>query len=445
MAFRRSLSRRATLIARLYQPSFAYIVHEDDRKNHPLNEFYSQPKPSNLFQQRSFGTGFSNSSSGFGVLFQDRRCSKLSLIPSTGVSFFRYMSTKDNDGADEIEFMADGADRIGLMTDISETLKDSSFEAVASQAPAVNEVAVAAADSWLPIAAVQYVIDAVHSSTGLNWWSSIVVTTLLVRGLTLPFLISQLKATAKMTLLRPQLKEIKERMQRMGMDPQAVAEGQNEMQKLFKEYGVTPFTPLKGFFIQMPIFISFFLGISNMAEKMPSFKSGGAYWFIDLSTPDSLCIFPVLTALTFWITVECNMLEGTEGNPSSGTTKNVARVFAALSVPLTMNFSKAIFCYWITSNVFSLAYGLVLKAPGVKAALGVPLIPKPPAGTTPRPSINLYSAFKQPERTASHQSTSPPDEPTKASHKKISSSSTMDQRIKILERQLKGRKKNKKR
>ncbi|PPD73684.1 hypothetical protein GOBAR_DD29395 [Gossypium barbadense] len=369
MAFRRSLSRRATLIARRCQPSFAYIVHEDDRKNHPLNESYSQPKPSNLFQQRSFGTGFSNSSSGFGVLFQDRRCSKLSLIPSTGVSFFR--------------------------------------------------------------------------------WSSIVVTTLLVRGLTLPFLISQLKATAKMT----------------GMDPQAVAEGQNEMQKLFKEYGVTPFTPLKGFFIQMPIFISFFLGISNMAEKMPSFKSGGAYWFIDLSTPDSLCIFPVLTALTFWITVEryrvclsiinsvlikCLMPSVQHARRYGGesffwNSKNVARVFAALSVPLTMNFSKAIFCYWITSNVFSLAYGLVLKAPGVKAALGVPLIPKPPAGTTPRPSINLYSAFKQPERTASHQSTSPPDEPTKASHKKISSSSTMDQRIKILERQLKGRKKNKKR
>ncbi|KAA3457040.1 mitochondrial inner membrane protein OXA1-like [Gossypium australe] len=432
MAFRLSLSRRATLIARRYQPSFAYIVHEDDRKNHPLNESYSQPKPSNLFQQRSFGTGFSNSSSGFGVLFQDRRCSKLSLIPSTGVSFFRYMSTTDNDGADKIEFMTDGADRIGLMTDISETLKDSSFEAVASQAPAVNEVAVAAADSWLPVAAIQYVIDAVHSSTGLNWWSSIVVTTLLVRGLTLPFLISQLKATAKMTLLRPRLEEIKERMQRTGMDPQAVAEGQNEMQKLFKEFSLV-----------------FHPQISNMAEKMPSFKSGGAYWFIDLSTPDSLCIFPVLTALTFWITVECNMLEGTEGNPSSGTTKNVARVFAALSVPLTMNFSKAIFCYWITSNVFSLAYGLVLKAPGVKAALGVPLIPKPPAGTTPRPSFNLYSAFKQPlkqpERTASHQSTSPPDEPTKASHKKIMSSSTMDQRIKILERQLKGRKKNKKR
>lgn len=44
--------------------------------------------------------------------------------------------------------------------------------------------------------------------------------------------------------------------------------------------------------------------ISNMVEKVPSFKSGGAYWFIDLTTTDSLYIFPILTALTFLITVE---------------------------------------------------------------------------------------------------------------------------------------------
>lgn len=41
-----------------------------------------------------------------------------------------------------------------------------------------------------------------------------------------------------------------------------------------------------------------------MAEKMPSFKNGGAFWFLDLTTPDTTYIFPVLTALTFWITVE---------------------------------------------------------------------------------------------------------------------------------------------
>ncbi|MFQ6637940.1 hypothetical protein Gotur_014264, partial [Gossypium turneri] len=176
-----------------------------------------------------------------------------------------------------------------------------------------------------------------------------------------------------------------------------------------------------------------------MAEKMESFKSGGAYWFTDLSTPDSLYIFPVMTALT------CNMQEGMEGNPAAATIKNVSRVFAVLTVPFTMSFPKkttfsgdlialniylmmiifisfirqAIFCYWITSNIFSLGYGLVLKAPGVKKALGVPEIPKQPAVTTPRPSIDLYTALKQTlkqAKTASQQSTSLPIEPTKVAN-----------------------------
>jgi YidC/Oxa1 family membrane protein insertase len=36
-------------------------------------------------------------------------------------------------------------------------------------APAVNEVAIAAADSFLPVAVLQHAIDAVHNFTGFNW------------------------------------------------------------------------------------------------------------------------------------------------------------------------------------------------------------------------------------------------------------------------------------
>ena len=52
---------------------------------------------------------------------------------------------------------------------------------------------------------------------------------------------------------------------------------------------------------------NFLWQITNMAEKVPSFKNGGAFWFVDLTTPDTMYIFPVLTALTFWITVEVNI------------------------------------------------------------------------------------------------------------------------------------------
>ena len=45
-----------------------------------------------------------------------------------------------------------------------------------------------------------------------------------------------------------------------------------------------------------------------MAEKVPSFQTGGVLWFTDLTTPDSLYILPVITALTFLITVEVHTL-----------------------------------------------------------------------------------------------------------------------------------------
>ncbi|GFQ00071.1 mitochondrial inner membrane protein oxa1 [Phtheirospermum japonicum] len=80
--------------------------------------------------------------------------------------------------------------------------------------------------------------------------------------------------------------------------------------------------------------------INNMAEKVPFFKEGGIFWF-DLTTPDTMYIFPVLMALTFWITVECNAQEGLEGNPTAGTIKTVFRVFATLKIPLTASFPKS--------------------------------------------------------------------------------------------------------
>ncbi|XAR70179.1 hypothetical protein NMG60_11026954 [Bertholletia excelsa] len=438
MAYRRSISTRATFLLRQrFSPSVSYIHHDDDRKHKEDRSF------STLLQQRSFGSGF-HISPGFSNPFQGQRLYQLFVHPMSEPFHSRYMSTTVGEGANEVEYVAD----------VAEVLTDGTVEAVASVTPAVNEVAIAAADSAFPVAALQHIIDAVHSFTGLNWWASIALTTLLIRGATVPLLINQLKSTTRLSLLRPHLEKIKEEMQNRGMEPEAVAEGQKRMQALFKEYGVTPFTPLKGLLVQGPVFVSFFLAIENMVEKVPSFKHGGAYWFTDLTTPDSLYIFPALTALTFWITVECNMQEGMEGNPAAKTMKNVSRVFAALAVPVTMNFPKALFCYWVTSNIFSLVYGLVLKAPGVKKFLGVPEIPvtpEPPASNNSEfsffESLKKFAAAQAAQQAQRPQQAAPSsiEAPKPAAEQRISSSSVLSQRLRSLEKQVKGRKKNKKR
>ncbi|MED6124831.1 hypothetical protein PIB30_062620 [Stylosanthes scabra] len=399
MAYRRCLLKRGSLVDWKCHPSFSYVIHNDDGKRERPEEKSSSAGINSFVQTRSFGSSF-NGSMGFGA--SSRVLSNTFLSPCSGYNFCRYMSTVNN-----------GSDKIEMMTDIADVLNDKVIETIASQAPVIDEVAIAAADSYLPVKLLQYGIDAVHTYAGLNWWAAIALTTLVIRTATVPLLVYQLKATSKLTMLRPHMERIRAEMEYNALDPVAAAERQKKMDQLFKEYGVSPYTPLMGLFIQGPIFISFFLAISNMAEKVPSFKHGGTYWFTDLTTPDALYILPVLTALSFLITVE------------------------------------AIFCYWVTSNLFSLVYGLALKVPGVKKTLGIPEIvaetpTTPTTAPEPQSPFNVFPALKKFTSEATEPSTSPA-EPSKHSNKKISSSAVLSQRLKSLEKQVKGRKKNLKR
>lgn len=455
MAFRRSVTARAKI---LYQQQrvavpFSHIDRDDnDRQNLPLhNPIYKGSEISDYIRRRRpFGAGDNvGSSSGSRNSFQDRRFA----IPAAFAPVFVRNMSSIGEGP--------GADNIEIMTDMADVFGEKAVEVAAQVAPVANEVAVAAADSFLPVAALQYVIDYVHFFTGLNWWASIVLTTVLIRTLQLPLTIHQIKATSKFTLIRPQLEEIQEEIKSRDMSPAAVAEGQARMKKIFNEHGVTPFTPMKGILIVGPVFCCFFLAINNMAEKVQSFKDGGAFWFTDLTTPDAMYILPVLTALTFWITVELNAQEGLEGNPAAGTIKKVSRVFAALTIPLTASFPKAIFCYWITSNLYSLAYGMVIKKPEVKKMLGIPNIPVPPPSTNlskKQPlsfieTLKEYAASQQrrQQQQQQQQSLSPPsppppvDEASKPTNPRIPASSVLSQRIKSLEKEVKGRRKGKKR
>ncbi|KAL0447760.1 UNVERIFIED_CONTAM: Mitochondrial inner membrane protein OXA1-like [Sesamum latifolium] len=448
MAYRRSITARAKLLYEQHRvaPSFSHVPRDDDDHGTPLHHspISKNPEIPSYFQHRLFGTG--NNVGTFrrsGNLFQDRR---FGIPAACGPVFVRNMSSLGEGSADKIE----------IMTDV---LGDKAVEVASQVGPVANEVAVAAADSFFPVAALQYLIDYVHSFTGFNWWASIVLATLLIRGIQLPLMINQLKSTSKFTLLRPRLEEIKEEMQSRSMSPDAVAEGQARMKELFKEYGVTPFTPLKGILISGPIFCSFFFAVRNMAENVPSFKEGGTLWFTDLTTPDSMYILPILTALTFWITVECNAQEGLEGNPTAGTIKNFSRVLAALTVPFTATFPKRnpfnLLCTHVAGYILLLDYlqpvfahiRISVKEARGEEILGLANITQGTTSNRSKPAFSFFDALKK--YTAAQQqqpvSSSTEASPKPTANQRIPSSSVLSQRIKSLEKEVKGRKKGKKR
>ncbi|KAH0456430.1 hypothetical protein IEQ34_014337 [Dendrobium chrysotoxum] len=425
---RKALASGYKYLSRRFHPSFIHIVQDDRERYGSPQHTPLSPSP---FVQRALSS--SRPLGRFRLPSGDWRRIGFSLPFGINQSSRNFSSS------------AEGSNEIGYINDVTDVLTDAGVDtgivdaASSVPAPFPGEVAAAAADSFLPVAALQHLIDAVHSFTGLNWWASIALTTVLIRGATVPLLVNQLKATMKLNTMRPEMEKLKEEMDN-NMNPETLQENQKRLKALFKKHGVTPFTPLKGVFIQGPVFISFFMAISNMVEKVPSFKGGGAYWFTDLTTPDALYILPVLTALTFLATVELNMQEGLEGNPMANTMKKFSRGLGVLTIPFTANFPKAIFCYWVTSNLFSLVYGFALKRPPVRKFLNLPEATQIKPSPSTQPNFTFFGGSK-PALPMASSIQEKGSEQAKSPERRVSSSTVINQRIRNLEKTVKSRNK----
>ncbi|KAL5999015.1 Vacuolar protein sorting-associated protein atg6 [Asimina triloba] len=174
--YRRSISSTYSLLSPRFHPSFAHIVlHNDDDKAHsaPVRD---PPRPHvDNSPLQDFNRGYSNNIVGFSALLHGRGGFN-SLPLGIGHSFRSYSSSTIGDGSDKVQYISDpasvwteqGLEAVGI-SDAASILTEKGMEAVVSQAPVASEVAVAAADSFLPVAVLQYFIDGVHNLTGLNW------------------------------------------------------------------------------------------------------------------------------------------------------------------------------------------------------------------------------------------------------------------------------------
>ena len=188
---------------------------------------------------------------------------------------------------------------------------------------------------------VMTLIDSAHTYSGLPYWETIVAVTLTVRVLMLPLAIKTQQSTARMALMRPEMQKLQESYTtnpKFHTDNHLKKLFEEEMKALWKKYDCNPLRSLSLPLIQLPIFISFFTGLRNMHDFYPGFKTGGAYWFVDLASADTTFILPIVNAASFLIMVEI----GADGMPANqaNTMKIVMRALAVVMIPLTMNFSQ---------------------------------------------------------------------------------------------------------
>lgn len=231
---------------------------------------------------------------------------------------------------------------------------------------------------YLPTGWVQQGLDLIHADIGLPWWGTIMLGTLIMRTLTVPIAIFNQRNAGQMQTHMPKLQELQGKLQeaRIRNDQLAIMRAGNDLMDFMKYSDVKPWRAMIGPFMQMPFFLSFFLGIRGLANyPLESMMYGGTLWFQDLTVADPYYILPVFTAVTMFITMELGIETGMRTANLGVIGRNILRVVPFLSLFFTINFSSALTLYWATSNIISLGQSVILRQPAVRRALRLPAPP----------------------------------------------------------------------
>jgi YidC/Oxa1 family membrane protein insertase len=213
-----------------------------------------------------------------------------------------------------------------------------------------------------------------YAYLGRNFIIAITVFTLILRLITSPLQIQQIRATKKMSALQPRMQEL---TQRYGGDKTRLAQ---EQQRLYKEAGVNPFGGCLPTLVQFPIWIVLYQSINAVLADTPlelmnlgrdiyvGFKAvvdivplQSQFLWLDLGRPDpSPFVLPVLVGGTMWL--QQKMMT----QPSSDASQAQMNQTMQIMMPLmfgyfTTQFAAGLAIYFVVSNIIGIIMQWVIE------------------------------------------------------------------------------------
>lgn len=212
-----------------------------------------------------------------------------------------------------------------------------------------------------------------YQVTGHNLGFAIIILTLAVRGILIPFTLPQLKSAKKMALLKPELDALKKKH---GHDAKLFQQKQMEF---YKTHNVNPAAGCLPFIAQFVVLIALYqvfmstLGSNGMGEV------NSAFFLWDLKSKDTTYILPVLAGLLQFV-MSLTILPAVENEPEKrpgtpeqkadvaemATTMQQQMVFMMpiMTVIFSLQFPSGLALYWVITTAFSLVQQLVVSGPG---------------------------------------------------------------------------------
>jgi len=201
-----------------------------------------------------------------------------------------------------------------------------------------------------------WVLAKFHALTG-NWGWSIILLTLLVKGVFYKLSEAQYRSTAKMRKFAPRMQELKERY---ADDRERLSKA---MMELYKKEGFNPLAGCWPLLVQMPVFFSLYWVFLESVELR---QAEWVLWFNDLSSPDPYYLLPVLYGLTMFAMQKM-----------SGQTLTMdpmqQRVMNVMPIAMTGFFAffpAGLVLYWVVSNLIGITQQWYITRKLEKEGLG---------------------------------------------------------------------------
>ena len=195
---------------------------------------------------------------------------------------------------------------------------------------------------------------------------TIIVLTIIIRVLTFPLTLKQLRVSKAMQGIQSQMTELRSKYAK---DKQKLAE---EQMKLYKQSGMNPLGCILPMAIQMPIWIALYQAIIKVLAVAPedflklsqrlysSWSLGfslvpleSRFLWLDLSAPDRLMILPILVGASMWVQQKMTTVQSTDPQQQSQS-QMMLWMMPIMFAFLTLQFPSGLALYWAASNIIGI-------------------------------------------------------------------------------------------
>ncbi|RMM77552.1 Membrane protein insertase YidC, partial [Pseudomonas savastanoi pv. glycinea] len=149
---------------------------------------------------------------------------------------------------------------------------------------------------WFIAQPIFWLLQHIHAILG-NWGWSIIVLTMLIKGLFFPLSAASYKSMARMRAVAPKLALLKEQH---GDDRQKMSQA---MMELYKKEKINPLGGCLPILVQMPVFLSLYWVLLESVEMR---QAPWILWITDLSIKDPFFILPIIMGATMFIQQRLN-------------------------------------------------------------------------------------------------------------------------------------------